>query len=536
LVKKTGSIIVLGGMLVLAASASGLAKTTAPSSTLVQVSSGPPSPLAGCSNAGQHGRNFPDAEVEPQVAVSGSNQIAMWHQDRWSNGGGHGIGVGVSSDGGKTWTDSTLPIDMCVSGTPSSLSFYQRASDPWVSIGPDGIAYASALSFDDPSGPVNFNSVAAARSTDGGASWDHLQPIPGSVFTTFQNSTDKNSTTADPTRNLTAYTVWDTLVLATDNPDDNPHTQAYTGPAYFSKTTDGGKSWSQAQIIVNTAQRQQTIGNIIVVDPRNDTLYDFTDLIVSPNTPFRGTRSNAQLAFVKSTDGGATWTSPQIVAPFNSLGVRDPNTGQPLRVGDGLEEVAIDPGTGKLYVVYESSTNYNKNLNQSSGAWDNEILLTTSSDGGASWTGPSVVHALASGLPTYTPTVAVNGGTVAVSYYDNRNLTTGQTTHLPTDYWVSYSTDGGATFGNEHHIAGPFDQMTAPIARGFFLGDYEGLQPSGNGFQAVFVKTNCNALDAAGQIYPTTAPASDPCAPASSSVTSTTNTNPTDVFSETLTP
>jgi hypothetical protein len=530
LVKKTGSIIVLGGMLVLAASASGLAKTTAPSSTLVQVSSGPPSPLAGCSNAGQTGRNYPDAEVEPTVAVSGTNQIAMWHQDRWSNGGGHGIGVGVSSDGGKTWSPSTLPVDVCDPRT-SRLNFYQRASDPWVSFGPGRTAYASALSFDNTD---NKNAVAAASSIDGGVTWN-VMPIPGSEFTLSQQSTDKNATTADPTRPGYAYTVWDTLLLATDNPDDNPHTQAYTGPAYFSETSDSGQSWSQAKIIINTAQRQQTIGNIIVVDPHG-ALYDFTDLIVSPNTAFQGTRSNAQLAFVKSVNGGDTWTQPQIVAPFNSLGVIDPNTGQRLRVGDGLEEVAIDPSSGKLYVVYESSTNFNKNVKQSSGAWDNEILLTTSSDGGTTWTGPSVVHALASGLPTYTPTVAVNGGTVAVTYYDNRNLAPGQTANLPTDYWVSYSTDGGASFGNEHHIAGPFDQLTAPFARGFFLGDYEGLQPSGSGFEAVFVKTNCNALDSAGQTYPTTAPASDPCAPASSSVTTTTNTNPTDVFAQALTP
>ena len=531
LLRKTSSIITLGSILVLAASASGLAKT--PTQTaLVQVSGPPPSPLAGCSNAGQTGRNFPDAEVEPQVAVSGSNMVAMWHQDRWSNGGAHGIGVGVSNDGGTTWTESTLPIDMCAPQTPSSLSFYERNSDPWVSFGPDGIAYASALSFDDPGGPVNLNSVAVARSADGGVSWDHAQAVPGSVFTTFQNSTDKNSTTADPTRKKTAYTVWDTLVLATDNPDDNPHTQAYTGPAYFSKTTDGGQTWSQAKIIVATAQRQQTIGNIIVVDPRNGTLYNFTDLIVSPNTPFQGTRSNAQLAFVKSTDGGETWTSPKIVTPFNSLGVIDPNTGQRLRVGDGLEEVAIDPSNGKLYAVYESSTNFNKNLKQSTGAWDNEILMTTSSDGGTTWTGPSVVHALASGLPTYTPTVAVNGGTIAVTYYDNRNLTAGQIANLPTDYWVKYSTDGGVTFGNEHHIAGPFDQLTAPFARGFFLGDYEGLQPRGSGFEAVFVKTNCDALDASGQVFPT----GGACAPASSTATVTSNTNPTDVFAQALTP
>ncbi len=527
MLKKAGSIIALGGALVLAASTSGLARV-ATQTGFVQVSGPPPSPLADCSNAGQRGRNFPDAEVEPQVAVQGSNMIAMWHQDRWSNGGGHGIGVGVSSDGGKTWSDSTLPIDRCAPGTPESLSFYQRNSDPWVSFGPDGTAYASALAFDNVD---NKNAVVAATSTDGGATWNVL-PIPGSVFTLSSQSTDKNATTADPVKPGTAYTVWDTLISPTDQPDDNPHTQAYTGPTYFSKTTDGGQTWSQAKIIVDTANRQQTIGNVIVVDPRNDTLYDFTDLIESPNTAFQGTRSNAQLAFVKSTDGGNTWTAPQVVAPFNSLGVIDPNTGQRLRVGDGLEEVAIDPSSGKLYVVYESSTNFTKNLNQSIAAWDNEILLTTSSDGGKTWTGPSVVHALASGLPTYTPTVAVNGGTVAVTYYDNRNLTAGQKANLPTDYWVSYSTDGGMTFGNEHHIAGPFDQLTAPFARGFFLGDYKGLQSSGSGFQAVFVKTNCDALDATGQTFPS----GGACAPANSTATATSNDNPTDVFTATLTP
>ena len=527
LVKKTGSIIALGGALVLAASISGLAKP--PTQTaLVQVSGPPPSPLASCSNDAQTGRNFPDAEVEPQVAVSGGNLIAMWHQDRWSNGGGHGIGVGVSSDGGKTWNDSTLPVDKCAPGTPASLSFYQRASDPWVSFGPDGTAYASALAFDNVD---NKNAVAGASSTDGGATWN-VQPILGSIFTTFQASTDKNSTTADPVKRGTAYTVWDTLIGPTDQPDDNPHAQAYTGPAYFSKTTDGGQTWSRAKIIVNTANRQQTIGNIIVVDPRNGTLFDFTNLIVSPNTPFQGTFSNSELAFVKSTDGGDTWTAPQIIAPFNSLGVIDPNTGQRLRVGDGLEEVAIDPISGTFYVVWESSTNFNKNINQSSGAWDNEILLTTSSDGGRTWIGPSVVHKLVSGLPTYTPTVAVNGATVAVTYYDNRNLTPGQTANLPTDYWVSYSSDSGVTFGNEHHIAGPFDQLTAPFARGFFLGDYEGLQPSGSGFQAVFVKTNCDARDATGQSFPS----GGACAPANSTATATSNTNPTDVFTQTLTP
>jgi hypothetical protein len=495
-----------------------------------------PSPLSACTSldAIQAGRVFLDAEVEPFIGVNPANPanwVTMWHQDRWSNGGAHGIGVGVTTTGGTTWTESTLPVSKCAPGTPANLQ-YLRASDPWVSFGPDGTAYASALSFNqgssaDPALGIWANAVAAVRSTNGGATWDHAQPIPGSVFGTAQAFGDKNSTTANPVLPGTAYTVWDTLILATDRPDDNPHAQAYRGDAYFSKTTDGGITWSQAKVIIKTANRQQTIGNIIVVDPLHpNTLYDFADLIVPPNTPFQGTRSKAVLVVVKSTDGGNTWTAPKVIAPFNSLGVHDPNTCESLRVGDGLEEVAIDPTTGKLYVVWESSTRYQKQLKQSSCAWDDEILLSSSSDGGATWTAPSVVHKLASGLPTFTPMVAVNGGRVAVTFYDNSNLLPGQTANLPTDYWVKYSTDGGVTFGNAEHIAGSFDARTAPVARGYFLGDYEGLMPSGAGFAAVFVMTNCVAP------YPASNPL---CAPASSNLAPTTNTNPTDVFVALLT-
>jgi hypothetical protein len=518
MVKKALWSAALASGLTLIASINGLASVS-----VTEVTS-EPSPLASCSNDSQPGRNFVSAEVEPQLAVFGQGasqkMIGTWHQDRWSNGGGHGVGFAVAT-GGAWQPQSVFPSTVCTTSVTDPLHKYQRSSDPWQSIGPDGVAYASVLSFNSTD---NENAVVAGAMDRTSNTWRNVQAIPGSVFHTFQNSTDKNSTTADPIHAGTAYTVWDTLVLATDNPDDNPHTQAYTGPAFFSKTVDGGKTWSQAKVIVDTNNRQQTIGNIIVVDPRNDTLYDFTDLIISPNTPFRGTHSNAQLAFVKSTDGGDHWTQPQIIAPFNSLGVHDPNTGQLLRVGDGLEEVAIE-GSGKIDVVWESSTNFVKNAKQSTGLWDDEVLFTSSSDGGASWSGPTVVEKLASGLPTYTPTVAVNGNRIAVTYYDNRNLQPGQTSVLPTDYWVKFSTDGGSTWGGEQHIAGSFDQLSAAFARGFFLGDYEGLQPSGTGFEALFVKTNCDA--------PYTGP---DCGPANFTgrVPQTSNTNPSDVFAATI--
>jgi hypothetical protein len=256
-------------------------------------------------------------------------------------------------------------------------------------------------------------------------------------------------------------------------------------------------------------------------------------MIVSPNTPFQGTNYNGEVAVIKSTDGGVTWSAPTVIAPFDSLGVIDPNTGQRLRVGDGLPEAAIDPATGQLYVVWESSSNYLKNLKQSSGSWDDEVLLSTSPAGGASWSKPVVVHR-AGGMPTFIPTVAVgSGGTVAVTYYDTRRLSASNTTTLPTDYWISYSAAGGASFGNEQHLAGPFDALSAPSAGGFFLGDYEALAAMGGSFEAFFVKTNCNLSASDPNAVPVNNPA---CGPARSTANQTSNTNPTDVFAATATP
>lgn len=524
--KRLASAAAISSGLALLFSSTGLAARPPALSNL----SGTSSPYASCTVGAGTGRNlYINAEVEPQVAMNPANPqnlVAQYQQDRWSNGGAHGLASAFSFNGGKTWQQTTLPYSLCAGGLPAE---YERASDPWVSIGPDGTVYSNAISFD---GSTCRNAVTSATSSDGGQTWGNLSVIVS--YNTCQFFNDKNSVTADPVKSGVAYQVWDTLTLATDRPDDNPHTQAYTGPTFFSKTTDGGASWSPAKIIVDTANRQQTIGNVVLVDAASGTLYDFFNMIVPPNTPFQGTLSNSQVAFVKSTDGGAHWSQPQLIVPFNSLGVVNPNnTAQRLRVGDGLQEVAIDPSTGKLYVVWESSSNFIKNINQAATRWDDEILLSTSSNGGATWSSPAVIHKLASGLPTFTPTVAVNSaGRVAVTYYDTRFLQPGQT-RLPTDYWIAFSTDGGATFGNERHVAGPFDELTAPFARGFFLGDYEGLQASGTSFHPVFARTTCQGTLSGGTV---SFDESDPaCAPANSATQPpTTNTNPTDIFTGTF--
>jgi hypothetical protein len=162
----------------------------------------------------------------------------------------------------------------------------------------------------------------------------------------------------------------------------------------------------------------------------------------------------------------------------------DPNTGQAIRTGEAIPEVAIDAHTGQLYVVWEDA--------RFTGGAVNQVALSTSTDGGANWSAPIQVNTnTPSNRPGFTPAVAVNSvGTVGVTYYDFRNLAAGNTTTLPTDYWLTSSTNHGASFGNEVHIAGSFDMLNAPFAGGFFVGDYEALTNIGTTFEPFFVQTN----------------------------------------------
>lgn len=459
---------------------------------LVRVSHG--DPFAACTvGATPDSVLNPGAEVEPSVAVDPwhPGRIAgLWQQDRWSNGGAHGIAGTVSSDGGRTFTEVTLPVSTCA---PGGLA-YERASDPWVSFGPDGTLYASALAFD-----VNSarNTVAATTSYDGGRTWRHTTVLINDTQIEFAD--DKNSVTADPVRPGTAYQVWDRL-------DGGPTgLLLLTGPSLLSVTHDFGRTWSTPQVIVNTGQFQQTIGNVIVVDPRRGTLYDFYDSITYTDANAT-TTTDVSYRMVRSDNGGRTWSQPIVVAPDTGITDVDPITGAALRTGTGLPSVAIDPVTGQLYLAYEGT-------DFTAGAF-NQIQLTSSLDGGRHWTHPIRVNG-APRSPAFTPSIAVTSrGTVAITYYDIRTLRPGNTTTLPTSTWLTESPRGGMHFDAERRIAPTFDFLSAPEARGAFLGDYEGLAAAGNDARALFITANSNQPDNRTDAYTIQVPLLDPRADA----------------------
>jgi hypothetical protein len=465
--------------------------SSALASALVVVSG--PSPYAGCSSAGQTGTVYPNAEEEPQVSVNPASPgsiVGAFQQDRWSNGGARGLAAAFSSDGGTTWGETTLPFSICAPNAvldPFTGAPYDRASDPWVSIGPDGTAYAVGLLATETTvagAGNNDTAVAAVTSADGGRTWGNARLIKSDqgtspIFEVTEFFNDKESVTADPGRPGTAYVVWDRLVSPSGSPDADLKAHAFRGPTWFSRTTDGGRTWSPARPIFDPGERRQTIGNEVVVDPRTGFLYDFFDLFsISSPKPV-----GDHVAVIKSTDGGATWSGATVVANEQDVADVDPNTGQFLRTGEGLQSAAVDPATGQLYAVWGDA--------RFTGGQFNQVVISTSGDGGATWSAPSVVSTSTT-RPSFTPTVAVNAaGTVGVTFYDLRNLAAGNTTTLPADYWLKTSPRGGAGFGGEVHVAGSFNMMVAPNAGGLFLGDYEALGTAGTAFRPFFTRTNC---------------------------------------------
>jgi hypothetical protein len=465
----------------------------AAASTLVTVSG--PSPYASCSTAGQPGTTYLNAEVEPQVAVNpanSQNSVGVWQQDRWSNGGAQGLVAGFSSNGGKSWGETTLPFSACAPNAildPFTGAPYGRASDPWVSIGPDGTAYAAGLlatnSTLGTAAGTNDTGVATVTSSDGGKTWGNARLVKSDqgttpIFEVTHFFNDKESITADPIHAGTAYVVWDRLQAPSHSPDAALHAHAFRGPAWFSKTTDGGKTWTGTRAIFDPGQNSQTIGNQVVVNRQTGVLYDFFERVQTTGSP-KFTPRGISVGFVSSSDGGTTWSKPAVVSNQQTVDDFAPNTGALLRTGAGLPSVAINSVTGQLYVVWEDA--------RFTGGTVNQVVISSSTDGGSTWSSPSVVSNPSS-KPAFTPTVAVNAaGTVGVTYYDFRNPD-GVTTGQPTDYWFTSSTNGGS-FGNETRITpASFDMLNAPNAGGLFLGDYQALGVTGDTFQPFFVQTN----------------------------------------------
>ena len=478
------SVVALLG---LSASATGILSHAA-QAQLVPISGVSSNPVAGdptdpaavtaCNGAPQSGVVYRNSESEPHLAVNpidASNMIAAWHQDRWSTGGAQSIGVAYTTDGGTTWTPTSVPFTRCSGAGRRSAGDFERASDPWISFSPDGTAHLMALVFNR---SVSANGMAVASSSDGGQTWSDpviVKKSPAQDPRLRSPFHDKNTLTADPVDPNIVYATW---------------TLFRTGVTTLvvTRSTDGGRSWGPARPVnnfeavgpANLALFRQ--GAQIVVLPDGTLVNAFFRILLDQVT----LRITLQQAIFRSFDQGRHWERVDtVVSAFDAAGAVDPELNIPVRDAGELPDIAVNRSTGELYLTWQDGGANSSGLVG--------VFVSRSGDGGATWSAPVRVNqGTVDTVQAFLPTVAVAAdGTVGVLFYDFRNDVLGDEP-LTTDVHLSLF-DADLNFLDERRltpVSFDFRQLLITGARGFFPGDYVGLDTVGNDFVAAFTVTN----------------------------------------------
>jgi len=190
---------------------------------------------------------------------------------------------------------------------------------------------------------------------------------------------------------------------------------------------------------------------------------------------------------------GAQWTKPVTVGFQGDSSVVDPANGTAYSTISTFS-LAAAPSTG---AVVAWTTN--------NGTKSGEIHVVSSSDGGSSWRLSTDLHRPAE---TFQAKVAVaDDGAMALTWYDFSGPQPAGMVR-PTTAWFARRDRGGSTWLVDP-LASPFDLSTAS-ASGFaagYLGDYQGLVPTGKGFEAAFTLGRPSAQFGATDIFATALPA-----------------------------
>ncbi len=340
--------------------------------------------------------------------------------------------------------------------------------------------------------------MLVSKSTTHGDTWGTPTAL---IRDTSPNAlNDKESVTADPNTSKNVYAVWDRLISPGNtinaSPDGFEHALSFRGPAWFSRTTNGGASWEPARIIFDPGEIDQTIGNVIRVAPSHPTasavrggeLLDGFDLILKHRNPHG--QPDFFVADLRSFDHGASWSRPIVVDRIHvaevCFGFDCSTSATRVRTGDILPEFAVDRTTGFYYATWQDARF----------TGHAQIAFSMSKDGGASWSPTIRISPPTDNNQSFTPMVQVaDDGTVGVAYYRLTDPTSSSDV-----FFLHCHQSGPGLAGSQNcndpaawssngvtHVAGPFNMANAPIARGHFVGDYFGLTDSGSaGFRPFY--------------------------------------------------
>jgi hypothetical protein len=181
----------------------------------------------------------------------------------------------------------------------------------------------------------------------------------------------------------------------------------------------------------------------------------------------------AGLLFDKSTDGGLTWLNQDIFVSTIPGGWDFTVPG--IYRANGLPVTACDtsggPFDGNIYINWSDQRN---------GINNTDIWLSTSQDGGNTWSTPVKVNDDISGNHQFFTWMTIDQvtGYLWFVFYDRRNYNDNRT-----DVYMARSTDGGISFQNFKISDSPF----IPDA-GIFFGDYTNLTAHNNIIRPIWTR------------------------------------------------
>jgi hypothetical protein len=355
-------------------------------------------------------------DLSPQMATDGlGNWIVVW-QSEDSLGGVIGTDQDIlmarSTDYGRTWTD------------PAPLTAYASIDDsydqsPQLTTDSAGHWVAVWFSSESLGGTIGTEmDILVARSTDNGQTW--TDPVPLNTNADSDLFGDRHPQLATDGAG-TWIAVW---VNAASDLD-----------IYLARSTDNGQTWTDPEFltdpdIVGFNQYPQVTtdgaGNWIVVWVSRDTLGDTIGI-------------DDDILVARSTDNGETWTDP---AALNTTAFTDTQAHT-----DRFPQVTTDRA-GRWIAVWNSPNTLGGTI-----GIDEDILTASSTDNGETWTDPVPLdhNAYTDGTADSVAQLTTNGTGHWVAAWTSR-YNNGGPTGIDSDILVTTSTDNGQTWSDAVYL------------------------------------------------------------------------------------
>ena len=449
------------------------------------VDGGIPNPGSDAQNRQSNETTVAISPADTGIIAAGGNDYRMVTVtgDVW-------LGVYVSDDSGATWFNTMVPgfpSDTSAAGLASPLLGLDASGDPVVRFDSSGNLYVAAIAFnrnfDQPDRPVD-NLVYVARynytpGSAGGTSTPNSAANPPNFTYAFTTVVDRGAVGfAVPGASGFAGTFTDKewMEIDTNSPSasqcagnvyvahTNFHGVGGSSPIMFSRSTDGGASFSKPKTI-STGSPSGTPynqGADIAVAP-DGTVYVAYGAFQGGGNAFNG------IAIVKSTDCGRKWSQPVFVGSYN-----DPQApGVAFRTPAFAFVAVDDTDANVVYVAYQSLSG------------DYDVYVQRSTDAGATWGAPVQVNEDPGARHQIFPTIDVSNGVLHVAWYDFRNSVTAGNEALDV-YYASTNTAGDTypTFSHNVRVTDVSHNGNCLMFGGgtaAFHGDYNELDAYWNG-------------------------------------------------------